>query len=226
MIHGDIILFHTPLSCPLIHFHGIFTLNIVPVHQFSTLHTLLQHLWFWHLNLCHHTAFETWRAIVWSFWGGICRDGSWFTSHNGPYWTQHLLVTRGSSAHSRAAHFPHDNHGTGSVRLLCVDGTSTHLPPGKQQDLNQLDLRIKTLSVYFNVFIFVIFQIYMHLRYYSSPKEQRHIVRILFIVPIYAFDSWLSLLFFTNDQYYVYFDTVRDCYEGRPSFQQYLRMEL
>ncbi|XP_068160792.1 transmembrane protein 184ba [Antennarius striatus] len=57
-------------------------------------------------------------------------------------------------------------------------------------------------------------QIYMHLRFYSSPKEQRHIVRILFIVPIYAFDSWLSLLFFTNDQYYVYFDTVRDCYEA------------
>lgn len=54
----------------------------------------------------------------------------------------------------------------------------------------------------------------MHLRFYSSPREQRHIVRILFIVPIYAFDSWLSLLFFTNDQYYVYFDTVRDCYEG------------
>lgn len=58
-------------------------------------------------------------------------------------------------------------------------------------------------------------QIYMHLRFYSRPREQRHIVRILFIVPIYAFDSWLSLLFFTNDQYYVYFDTVRDCYEGR-----------
>uniref|UniRef100_A0A3Q3DCU0 Transmembrane protein 184ba n=1 Tax=Hippocampus comes TaxID=109280 RepID=A0A3Q3DCU0_HIPCM len=57
-------------------------------------------------------------------------------------------------------------------------------------------------------------QIYMHLRFYSSPREQRHIVRILFIVPIYAIDSWLSLLFFTNDQYYVYFDTVRDCYEA------------
>ncbi|XP_041093811.1 transmembrane protein 184ba isoform X2 [Polyodon spathula] len=57
-------------------------------------------------------------------------------------------------------------------------------------------------------------QIYMHLRYYNSPNEQRYIVRILFIVPIYAFDSWLSLLFFTNDQYYVYFDTVRDCYEA------------
>lgn len=57
-------------------------------------------------------------------------------------------------------------------------------------------------------------QIYMHLRCYSRPNEQRYIVRILFIVPIYAFDSWLSLLFFTNDQYYVYFGTVRDCYEG------------
>ncbi|KAG8436305.1 hypothetical protein GDO86_007419 [Hymenochirus boettgeri] len=57
-------------------------------------------------------------------------------------------------------------------------------------------------------------QIYMHLRSHSCPNEQRHIVRILFIVPIYAFDSWLSLLFFTNDQYYVYFDTVRDCYEA------------
>ncbi|XP_059537545.1 transmembrane protein 184B isoform X2 [Myotis daubentonii] len=54
----------------------------------------------------------------------------------------------------------------------------------------------------------------MHLRCYSCPNEQRYIVRILFIVPIYAFDSWLSLLFFTNDQYYVYFGTVRDCYEA------------
>lgn len=63
--------------------------------------------------------------------------------------------------------------------------------------------------------LFYLLQIYMHLRFYSSPREQRHIVRILFIVPIYAFDSWLSLLFFTNDQYYVYFDTIRDCYEGQ-----------
>lgn len=71
----------------------------------------------------------------------------------------------------------------------------------------------------------------MHLRYYSSPNEQRHIVRILFIVPIYAFDSWLSLLFFTNEEYYVYFDTVRDCYEGerieeRSATSDYTRIYL
>jgi len=57
-------------------------------------------------------------------------------------------------------------------------------------------------------------QIYLQLRYYTCPNEQRWIVRILFIVPIYSFDSWLSLLFFSNESYYVYFNTVRDCYEG------------
>ncbi|CAL4091837.1 unnamed protein product, partial [Meganyctiphanes norvegica] len=56
--------------------------------------------------------------------------------------------------------------------------------------------------------------IYQHLRYYSNPAEQRWIVRILLFVPIYAFDSWLSLLFFNRTDYYVYFDTVRDCYEA------------
>lgn len=57
-------------------------------------------------------------------------------------------------------------------------------------------------------------QIYQYLRYYTNPAEQRWIVRILFIVPIYGFDSWLSLLFFNSDNYYVYFDTLRDCYEA------------
>lgn len=60
-----------------------------------------------------------------------------------------------------------------------------------------------------------IFQIYLHLRYYTCPNEQRWIVRILFIVPIFSFDSFLSLMFFNNDSYYVYFDSVRDCYEGK-----------
>lgn len=58
-------------------------------------------------------------------------------------------------------------------------------------------------------------QIYQHLRWYTNPQEQRWIVRILFIVPIYATYSWISLLFFNSDNVYVYFFTVRDCYEGR-----------
>lgn len=59
-----------------------------------------------------------------------------------------------------------------------------------------------------------IFQIYLHLRWYTNPQEQRWIVRILFIVPIYATYSWISLLFFNSDNVYIYFFTVRDCYEG------------
>lgn len=57
-------------------------------------------------------------------------------------------------------------------------------------------------------------QIYLHLRSYTVPNEQRYIVRLLFIVPIYAFDSWLSLLLLGGHQHYVYFDSVRDCYEA------------
>lgn len=57
-------------------------------------------------------------------------------------------------------------------------------------------------------------QIYLHLRYYTCPSEQRWIVRILFIVPIYAFDSWLSLMFFSRENFYVYFNSIRDCYEA------------
>lgn len=60
---------------------------------------------------------------------------------------------------------------------------------------------------------FILLQIYQHLRYYSNPAEQRWIVRILLFVPIYAFDSWLSLVFF-NKKSYIYFNTIRDCYEG------------
>uniref|UniRef100_A0A0K0D628 Transmembrane protein 184B n=1 Tax=Angiostrongylus cantonensis TaxID=6313 RepID=A0A0K0D628_ANGCA len=54
-------------------------------------------------------------------------------------------------------------------------------------------------------------QIYQHLRWYSCPTEQRWIVRILFIVPIYAFDSWLSLIFF-SDNVYIYFNSIRDSF--------------
>ncbi|KAG5900463.1 hypothetical protein JTB14_010878 [Gonioctena quinquepunctata] len=57
-------------------------------------------------------------------------------------------------------------------------------------------------------------QIYHHLRWYTNPTEQRWIVRILFIVPIYATHSWISLLFFNSENFYVYFFAVRDCYEA------------
>jgi hypothetical protein len=73
---------------------------------------------------------------------------------------------------------------------------------------------IRCIQLYMVINLVIVLQIYLHLRYYTCPNEQRWIIRILFIVPIYSFDSFLSLMFFNNDNYYVYFDSVRDCYEG------------
>ena len=40
-----------------------------------------------------------------------------------------------------------------------------------------------------------IYEVAMHLEYYSKPRLQIRVVRILCMVPIYAIDSWLSLRF-------------------------------
>eukprot|EP00042_Codosiga_hollandica_P025531 m.114799 g.114799 ORF g.114799 m.114799 type:complete len:437 (+) comp51901_c0_seq4:178-1488(+) len=53
--------------------------------------------------------------------------------------------------------------------------------------------------------------IYAHLRSYTNPSHQLWIVRILFMVPIYAFASWMSLHFYHSS---LYFDVIRDCYEA------------
>ncbi|XP_059414546.1 transmembrane protein 184A-like [Carassius carassius] len=84
---------------------------------------------------------------------------------------------------------------------------------------DQLFLNTRTAQALSGIFVWsalfiTCHQIYLHLRSYTVPNEQRYIIRILFIVPIFAFDSWLSLLFISNDQYYVYFESVRDCYEA------------
>ncbi len=53
--------------------------------------------------------------------------------------------------------------------------------------------------------------IVQHLRHFSVPREQRWIVRILLMVPIYSVDSWFSLRFAFVAPY---LNLVRDAYEG------------
>jgi len=53
--------------------------------------------------------------------------------------------------------------------------------------------------------------IYKHSRNYTRPQLQRCIIRILFMVPIYSIDSFLSLLF-KDDA--IVFNLLRDCYEA------------
>lgn len=66
--------------------------------------------------------------------------------------------------------------------------------------------------------------IYNHLTNWYMPDVQKYVVRILWMVPIYSVQSWLSLRFHTAS---IYFDTVRDFYEAYviQSFLYYL-MEL
>lgn len=40
-----------------------------------------------------------------------------------------------------------------------------------------------------------IYEVAMHLEYFSRPALQIHVIRILWMVPIYAVDSWLALRF-------------------------------
>ncbi|KAI3649462.1 hypothetical protein MP228_005094 [Amoeboaphelidium protococcarum] len=53
--------------------------------------------------------------------------------------------------------------------------------------------------------------VWKHFQYYRKPEQQRHIIRILLMVPVYSVCSFLSLRYYHNA---VYFDAVRSCYEA------------
>ncbi|KAJ9136489.1 DUF300-domain-containing protein [Pleurostoma richardsiae] len=53
--------------------------------------------------------------------------------------------------------------------------------------------------------------IWMHALNYTKPREQKHIIRILFMVPVYAASSFLQLRFYYHA---VYYQVISDCYEA------------
>lgn len=60
--------------------------------------------------------------------------------------------------------------------------------------------------------------IFWHFASFHKPNQQKHIVRILLMVPIYSIDSWLSFRFYWLS---VYFDLFRDCYEAFVIYEFY-----
>ncbi|CAL5227331.1 g10272 [Coccomyxa viridis] len=56
-----------------------------------------------------------------------------------------------------------------------------------------------------------IYEVAMQLEYFSRPKLQIRVIRILWMVPIYALDAWLALRF---ESAQIYLDTIRECYEA------------
>jgi len=69
-----------------------------------------------------------------------------------------------------------------------------------------------------------IWDIFQHLVYYSNPSAQRHIIRILWLVPIYSIESWLALRNDNHDWYGKGLQVAREAYEGFViySFMNYL----
>ncbi|XP_021281534.1 transmembrane protein 184A [Herrania umbratica] len=77
-----------------------------------------------------------------------------------------------------------------------------------------------SLPIYLNIVAFLctagaialaIHHIYRHLLNYTEPIFQRYIVRIIFMVPVYALMSFLSLVL---PQSSIYFNSIREVYEA------------
>ncbi|EIE26342.1 DUF300-domain-containing protein, partial [Coccomyxa subellipsoidea C-169] len=56
-----------------------------------------------------------------------------------------------------------------------------------------------------------IYEVAMQLEYFSRPRMQIYVIRILWMVPVYGLDSWFALRFESTQ---IYLDTFRECYEA------------
>ncbi|CAG8836909.1 4232_t:CDS:2, partial [Racocetra persica] len=63
----------------------------------------------------------------------------------------------------------------------------------------------------FQASIVTLYLIKQHWKYYYEPSQQRYIVRLLLIVPMYTIFNWLSYFFVHAS---VYIDTFRDAYQA------------
>ncbi|XP_018369115.1 PREDICTED: LOW QUALITY PROTEIN: thymidylate synthase-like [Trachymyrmex cornetzi] len=65
------------------------------------------------------------------------------------------------------------------------------------------------------------YEIVQHMIYYTQPRLQKYIIRILWMVPIYAVNAWLGLVFPEGS---IYVDSLRECYEAYViyNFMKYL----
>lgn len=54
-----------------------------------------------------------------------------------------------------------------------------------------------------------------HLFYWKNPKEQKAIIIIILMAPIYAIDSFVGLLDFQGSKaFFMLLDSIKECYEA------------
>jgi len=78
------------------------------------------------------------------------------------------------------------------------------------QDFRNIAWGLSAICVVVSVILTIIL-IFRHMKHFHRPSQQKHIARILIMVPIYSIDSWLSFRLYWLS---VYFDLFRDCYEA------------
>ncbi|KAI0111875.1 DUF300-domain-containing protein [Daldinia grandis] len=60
-------------------------------------------------------------------------------------------------------------------------------------------------------YIVSFYLMWQHALNYTKPREQRHIIRILFMIPVYATSAFLCIWYYWHA---VYFQVISDCYEA------------
>lgn len=66
---------------------------------------------------------------------------------------------------------------------------------------------------------FMVLVVIQHFLHYTQPHLQRFVVRIIWMVPIYSIESWLSLRFKAEA---IYLQTARECYEAYVIYSFYM----
>ncbi|PWI71400.1 DUF300 domain protein [Purpureocillium lilacinum] len=56
-----------------------------------------------------------------------------------------------------------------------------------------------------------LYLVWMHAIHYTQPREQRYIIRILFMVPVYAISAYFQIEWYWHA---IYFQVISDCYEA------------
>ncbi|KAM0716534.1 hypothetical protein Q7P37_007979 [Cladosporium fusiforme] len=75
---------------------------------------------------------------------------------------------------------------------------------------HQLGLGVSSIFGLVSLLI-AFYLIFQHATHYLVPDQQKHIIRILLMIPVYSTVSFLSYLYYRHA---VYFQVARDCYEA------------
>ncbi|XP_011043266.1 PREDICTED: transmembrane protein 184 homolog DDB_G0279555-like isoform X1 [Populus euphratica] len=86
-------------------------------------------------------------------------------------------------------------------------------------DFSNMDRgQITLLGCAFCVLLTLLFTVQLlsqHLFYWKNPKEQKAIIIIILMAPIYAVDSFVGLLNFQGSEaFFTFLDSVKECYEA------------